>query len=66
MIYMCIADFLLLQISFSLTSVLGIILPRIPLQTPRTQEPISGPPAWRFSVSLARVRAKAKETRLAG
>ena len=27
------------------------------------EEPISGPPAWRFSVTLARVRAKPKETR---
>lgn len=27
-------------------------------------EPIAGPPAWRFSVTLARVRAKAKETRI--
>ena len=30
------------------------------------EEPIAGPPAWRFSVTLARVRAKAKETRSPG
>ena len=33
---------------------------------PPRQEPIAGPPAWRFSVTLARVRAKAKETRSPG
>ena len=33
------------------------------LQRRRFEEPISGPPAWRFSVTLARVRAKPKETR---
>ena len=28
-----------------------------------SEEPVAGPPAWRFSVKLARVRAKPKETR---
>ena len=34
-----------------------------PTDSRTTEEPVAGPPAWRFSVKLARVRAKPKETR---
>jgi len=51
------------EVSLLLIGFLGIVAICVFL-VELDHEPVAGPPAWRFSVKLARVRAKPKETRI--